>query len=338
MRRRRSLLPLRVQGAATVVGQLVKRLAPGSTVASTHNAAPPPALAVAEALDSVGTVLARTISRGPSPYDLTAELLAWGAVRAACGRMGGPGVLGPVQALSSLEQAAADIGLQRALSIESPLGPDLSEHGVMAEVKKGDKVAGRTRFAANGASDSSSDRRTRGGRRGAARAAARCARAVRGGRVAPTVRSRVGGGTSPPSSSNAARTRRTLADLKGGALKAGQLAVHGRDAVSQDPEETWRQTLTGLQEQGTPVPFATLEPVLSEASTRWCNRFRDLDLQPAAAASIGQVHRGTWWDGRDVAVKVQYPGIREAIGADLRTVSAMSRLAAIVARPSPCRC
>jgi predicted unusual protein kinase regulating ubiquinone biosynthesis (AarF/ABC1/UbiB family) len=132
---------------------------------------------------------------------------------------------------------------------------------------------------------------------------------------------------------NAARTRRTLADLKGGALKAGQLLSTVEMLFPQDPEETWRQTLTGLQERGTPVPFATLEPVLrAELGSRWRDSFRDLDLQPAAAASIGQVHRGTWWDGRDVAVKVQYPGIREAIGADLRTVSAMSRLAALVAR------
>ena len=102
----------------------------------------------------------------------------------------------------------------------------------------------------------------------AARAAARCARAVRGGRVAPTVRSRVGGGTSPPSSTNAARTRRTLADLKGGALKAGQLLSTVEMLFPRIPRETWRQTLTGLQEQGTPVPFATLEPVLQASWAR----------------------------------------------------------------------
>jgi predicted unusual protein kinase regulating ubiquinone biosynthesis (AarF/ABC1/UbiB family) len=132
---------------------------------------------------------------------------------------------------------------------------------------------------------------------------------------------------------NAARTRRTLADLKGGALKAGQLLSTVEMLFPQDPEDTWRETLIGLQEQGTPVPFGTLEPVLrDDMGPHWKRSFHHLDHHPVAAASIGQVHRGTWRDGRDVAVKVQYPGIREAIGADLRTLSAMSRLAALVAR------
>ncbi len=132
---------------------------------------------------------------------------------------------------------------------------------------------------------------------------------------------------------NAARTRRTLANLKGGALKAGQLLSTVEMLFPQDPEATWRETLTDLQEHGTPVPFATLETVLREdLGSRWHDSFRDIDLQPVAAASIGQVHRGTWRDGRDVAVKVQYPRIREAIAADLSTLSAMSRAAALVAR------
>jgi predicted unusual protein kinase regulating ubiquinone biosynthesis (AarF/ABC1/UbiB family) len=132
---------------------------------------------------------------------------------------------------------------------------------------------------------------------------------------------------------NAERTRRTLADLKGGALKAGQLLSTVEMLFPQDPEQTWRETLTGLQEHGTPVPFTTVASVLREdLGPQWRSNFRFLNQEPVAAASIGQVHRGTWHDGRDVAVKVQYPNIREAITTDLVTLSAMSRLTALVAR------
>jgi short subunit dehydrogenase-like uncharacterized protein len=108
---------LRVPGSAAVVGQVVRRLVPGSSGGpDAQRRAASRSLAVAEALDTAGTVLAATILEGPSPYDLTAELLAWGAVQGAAGRMLAPGVLGPVQAfgLEELEKAAADIGLQRA--------------------------------------------------------------------------------------------------------------------------------------------------------------------------------------------------------------------------------
>jgi len=85
------------------------------------------------------------------------------------------------------------------------------------------------------------------------------------------------------------------------------------------------------------VPFADLEPVLSaELSPAyggdWRGALPQLDRTPVAAASIGQVHRGRWRDGRQVAVKIQYPGVREALATDLRAVGAVSRLAAVVAR------
>ena len=132
---------------------------------------------------------------------------------------------------------------------------------------------------------------------------------------------------------NAARTRRVLGDLKGGALKAGQLLSTVEALFPQDPEDTWRDALTGLQESNTGLPFAEVEPVLrAELGADWRDRFLELETTPTAAASLGQVHRGTWSDGRPVAVKVQYPGVREALTADLRTLSAMSRATALVAR------
>jgi short subunit dehydrogenase-like uncharacterized protein len=108
---------LRVPGASALARHLVQRVAaPGSTGGpSQERRAAARTLVIAEALDSAGGRLTEVVLEGPSPYDLTAELLAWGAIQAAVGEMTGPGVLGPVQAfgLEALEKAAADIGLQR---------------------------------------------------------------------------------------------------------------------------------------------------------------------------------------------------------------------------------
>ena len=134
-------------------------------------------------------------------------------------------------------------------------------------------------------------------------------------------------------SRNAARTRSTLGELKGGALKAGQLLSTVEALFPQDPEDTWRDALVALQEGNAALPFVEVEPVLrAELGAGWRGRFRAFDEQAAAAASLGQVHRAVDVDGRDVAVKVQYPGVREALAADLRAVSTVSRLAALVAR------
>ncbi len=67
--------------------------------------------------------------------------------------------------------------------------------------------------------------------------------------------------------------------------------------------------------------------VLAEQFGRgWRSRFREFDEVPAAAASIGQVHRAVWRDGREVAVKLQYPGADEALRSDLRQLARMSRV------------
>jgi predicted unusual protein kinase regulating ubiquinone biosynthesis (AarF/ABC1/UbiB family) len=132
---------------------------------------------------------------------------------------------------------------------------------------------------------------------------------------------------------NATRTRHVLGDLKGGALKAGQLLSTVEALFPQDPEATWREALSTLQDSNEPLPFREIEPVLrAEFGPDWRSRFDSFQEQAAAAASIGQVHRAVWSDGQPVAVKVQYPGVREALVADLRTFSVMSRAAALVAR------
>jgi predicted unusual protein kinase regulating ubiquinone biosynthesis (AarF/ABC1/UbiB family) len=132
---------------------------------------------------------------------------------------------------------------------------------------------------------------------------------------------------------NAARTARVLGGLKGGALKAGQLLSTVEALMPQDPESTWREALVTLQAGNASLPFAEVEPVLrSEFGADWRRLFTSFDEGAVAAASLGQVHRAVWADGRQVAVKVQYPGVREALIGDVRTLSLVSRAAALVAR------
>ncbi len=134
-------------------------------------------------------------------------------------------------------------------------------------------------------------------------------------------------------SRNAARTTRVLGGLKGGALKAGQLLSTVEALMPQDPEATWRDALVTLQDSNAALPFADVEPVLrAELGPHWRSLFTSLDERAVAAASLGQVHRAVWADGREVAVKVQYPGVREALIGDVRTLSLVSRAAALVAR------
>jgi len=136
----------------------------------------------------------------------------------------------------------------------------------------------------------------------------------------------------------AARTRRMLGDMKGGALKAGQLLSTVEMLFPQDPEQTWRDTLTSLQEGVPALPFDQVEPVLADQlGPDWATTLPKLDEQAAAAASLGQVHRARTRDGRDVAVKIQYPGVAEALAADIRVLAvvsgAVSRLAPRIALP-----
>ncbi|AEA23369.1 MULTISPECIES: ABC1 kinase family protein [Pseudonocardia] len=118
-----------------------------------------------------------------------------------------------------------------------------------------------------------------------------------------------------------------LGELKGGAMKFGQALSVFEAAVPEELAGPYREALTKLQSAAPPMPFADVERMLAEQFGRnWPSRFQEFDETPAAAASIGQVHRAVWRDGRDVAVKVQYPGAEEAVLSDLRQLSRMSRL------------
>ncbi len=119
---------------------------------------------------------------------------------------------------------------------------------------------------------------------------------------------------------------RTLGELKGGAMKFGQALSVFEAALPDELAGPYREQLTKLQDSAPPMPTMTVREILArELGADWKQHLVELDPMPAAAASIGQVHRGRWVDGRDVAVKVQYPGSAEALTSDLRQLSRVAR-------------
>ncbi|MBT0565629.1 AarF/ABC1/UbiB kinase family protein [Williamsia sp. CHRR-6] len=118
-----------------------------------------------------------------------------------------------------------------------------------------------------------------------------------------------------------------LGELKGGAMKVGQAMSVMEAAIPEEFGEPFREALTKLQAEAPPLPAKKVHQVLdTQLGTAWRERFSEFSDTPAASASIGQVHRGVWKDGREVAVKIQYPGADHALRADLKTLSRMSSL------------
>lgn len=120
---------------------------------------------------------------------------------------------------------------------------------------------------------------------------------------------------------------RVLGELKGGAMKLGQALSIFEAALPPELAGPYRATLTRLQESAPPMPARTVHQVLAgELGDDWRDLFIEFDDRPAASASIGQVHRGVWHDGRPVAVKVQYPGAGSALLGDLSQLGRVARL------------
>lgn len=120
---------------------------------------------------------------------------------------------------------------------------------------------------------------------------------------------------------------KVLGELKGGAMKFGQALSVFESALPEEVAGPYRAALTKLQEAAPPMPTRTVHAVLAERlGADWRERFQEFEDKPAAAASIGQVHRAVWQDGRDVAVKVQYPGAGEALLSDLNQLSRFARV------------
>lgn len=147
------------------------------------------------------------------------------------------------------------------------------------------------------------------------------------------VRRLLAGGAAPASGAwvsvdHARRLAARLARLRGGAMKVGQMmSMQGPDLL---PPE-FAQALAILRAQAAPMPLSQLHGVLGREYGRgWRLRFEHFDEEPLAAASIGQVHRARTIDGRELALKIQYPGVARSIRGDIDNVVAVLRLLKLV--------
>ncbi len=125
----------------------------------------------------------------------------------------------------------------------------------------------------------------------------------------------------------------TLGTMKGAAMKIGQLASFiDTEFLPPEYRELYQEKLADLRTSAPPMPWRKVRSVLEE---EWEDPveelFEDFSHEAAAAASIGQVHRATLPDGREVAVKIQYPGVAEALRADMQNAGMIMRLAKALA-------
>ncbi len=143
---------------------------------------------------------------------------------------------------------------------------------------------------------------------------------------------RLGGAPSPGhpmlSGANAQRLARSLASMRGAAMKLGQLlSLEADDLLPPEVSEA----LATLRDAGHAMPPEQLRRVLREAWGRdWEQRFQHFDFQPIAAASIGQVHAARTLDGRELALKIQYPGVARSIDSDVDNLATALRVAKVL--------
>jgi predicted unusual protein kinase regulating ubiquinone biosynthesis (AarF/ABC1/UbiB family) len=129
---------------------------------------------------------------------------------------------------------------------------------------------------------------------------------------------------------NAMKLADELARMRGAAMKVGQLI--SMDAGDMLPPEL-AEIFARLRAEAHHMPWVQLRRVLNQAwGEGWREKFADFDTHPIAAASIGQVHRAQTRDGRDLAIKVQYPGVRVSIDSDVDNVATLMRLAGLAPR------
>jgi predicted unusual protein kinase regulating ubiquinone biosynthesis (AarF/ABC1/UbiB family) len=120
----------------------------------------------------------------------------------------------------------------------------------------------------------------------------------------------------------------TLGTMKGVAMKMGQLASFiDTDYLPEEYRELYQEKLAALRATAPAMPWEKVRRVLEhEYDEPYEELFERIEPEAFAAASIGQVHRGTLHDGREVAVKIQYPGVDSAIRADLSNAGMILRL------------
>lgn len=117
----------------------------------------------------------------------------------------------------------------------------------------------------------------------------------------------------------ARQLREVFGEMKGLPMKLGQMMSYIEDSIPPEVRHIYRETLGDLRDRATTMPFETMKKVIEdELGGPLESFFAHFATEPFAAASIGQVYRAVMLDGRVVAVKVQYPGIRRAIESDLK--------------------
>ncbi len=128
--------------------------------------------------------------------------------------------------------------------------------------------------------------------------------------------------------SNAMRLTSGLSHLRGAALKLGQMLSMDTGLVLS-PQIS--QIFASLRDDAKPMPPKQLQTVLNaQWGPSWLKQFRRFDVRPFAAASIGQVHRAQTLNGQDLAIKVQYPGVRDSIDSDVDNIATLMRLPGLV--------
>ena len=129
---------------------------------------------------------------------------------------------------------------------------------------------------------------------------------------------------------NALKITQQLSQMRGAAMKVGQLI--SMDAGDLLPPEM-AAILARLRSEAHAMPQRQVQAVLTANwGAKWQQRFTSFSFTPIAAASIGQVHRATTLDGRDLAIKIQYPGIRKSISSDVNNVASLLRLSGLLPR------
>jgi predicted unusual protein kinase regulating ubiquinone biosynthesis (AarF/ABC1/UbiB family) len=127
---------------------------------------------------------------------------------------------------------------------------------------------------------------------------------------------------------NARRLADRLSQMRGAVMKVGQLmSMDGHGVLPPH----FADLLGGLRDQAHVMPAAQLADVLQrEYGPGWHQRFRRLSFEPVAAASIGQVHRAETHEGRVLALKIQYPGVRTSIASDMANLALLARTPGLV--------
>lgn len=127
---------------------------------------------------------------------------------------------------------------------------------------------------------------------------------------------------------NAIKVTQQLSQMRGAAMKVGQLL--SMDAGDLLPPEI-AAILARLRSDAHAMPHHQVQAVLTANwGAKWQQRFASFSFVPVAAASIGQVHRATTLDGRDLAIKIQYPGVRKSISSDVNNVAVLLRMSGLL--------